>query len=108
MRARVGPAIEMQTQDLRLEDREIAEALKAIRAPEGAQVTLTGELTIKDAPLLSWPRSLRSFNAITVSGTEGTSERKVKLREATLDETRGLAEFFATGNLLIRVVRDVK
>jgi inner membrane protein len=108
VRARVGPAIEVQTQDLRFEDREIAEAFSAIRAPENARVSLCGELTIKDAPLLSWPRSLRSFNSITVSGAEGSSERKVKLREATLDEARGLAEYIAAGSLIIKVVRDVK
>ena len=106
VRARAGPNVEIRTQELRFQDRELGEVLSAILAPAGARVTLTGEINLKDAPLLVWPISLRHFNPIQVSGGEASGERRVRLRAAGLDEARGLADYWGSGNLLIKVVSD--
>jgi inner membrane protein len=106
VRARAVGGVETLTQELRFQDLELREVLAAISAPAGARLTLTGEITLKDAPLLVWPQSLRHFNPIQVSGSESSAERRVKLRAAGLDEASRLADHFGSGNLLIKVVKD--
>jgi hypothetical protein len=106
IRAHTGPAIETQTQEVRFTDQELRSILGSLRVPAGVGITFSGEITLKDAPLLVWPQSLQHFNSITISGGEvATTDRKVKLRAATLDELTRLTDYFGSGQLLVKVVK---
>lgn len=106
VRARLGPFIETQTQEVRFQDQELKTILGSLRAPEGARVIFTGDITLKDAPLLVWPQSLQHFNAVKISGGDvTTSDRKVTLHAASLEEVQKLSDYFGSGNLLIKVVK---
>jgi inner membrane protein len=109
VKAKTGAAIQTETHELRFRDQEIGEVLRALKVPADASVTFTGELILKDAGLLAWPTSLQHFNAVQVSGGEETqAARTAKLRAASLDELKRLSEFFGSGNLLVKAVRDVR
>src|SRR5262249_52822391 len=98
VRAKIGSSIDVQTQELRFENRVLSEVLGAVRAAANARVSFTGEIVVKDSTLVVAPQSLQRFNPVTVNGD------KLKLRAATLEDLKPLADSFGSGNLLIKVV----
>jgi inner membrane protein len=104
-KARTGSSITTQLFELRLNEQDITHALKSLRLPAGARVTFTGELTLKDADALKIEQSLQRFNSLQISGEVN---KTVKVRAATLSELSRLSGFDASGQLLAKVVSDVR
>lgn len=105
IRARTGKPITTEAQELRFDNREIKDVLAALPTAPGSSVTLSGDLVLKGAQALVAPQSLQRFNAVTLSGSENTAERKAKLRAASVDDLAKLADCYGSGNLLIKVVK---
>jgi inner membrane protein len=103
--AQPGAAISTDVQELRFADREIKDVLRSLRLQPNAHVSFSGELLLKDAQLLIWPTSLQRFNAVQVSDS-ASRVRTVKLHAASLEEMQRLSEYFGSGNLLIKEVRE--
>jgi inner membrane protein len=103
--AQPGAAINTDVQELCFADREIKDVLRSLRLQPNARVSFSGELLLKDAQLLIWPTSLQRFNAVQVS--EGANRiRTVKLHAASIEEMQRLSEYFGSGNLLIKEVKE--
>jgi inner membrane protein len=100
----LGAPMATATRELRFEDRRIGDVLDSLRA-DGAEIRLSGEIRLDDAELLSWPVSLQRFNPITVSGS---STKTLKLQAASLNDLERAADYFGSGQLLVREVRDVR
>jgi inner membrane protein len=99
--AELGRTIRTDVRELHLDEQSLGDVLRSIKAQTAARVFITGELAIQFAPTLAAPQSLQHFNTVTVSGTD---TKAVKLHAASLDDFKKLAEFDATGDLLIKVV----
>jgi inner membrane protein len=105
VRGRLSGAVVSTTRELRIEGRRVGEVIAALRTKDGGRVWLSGELALEDAELLSWPVSLSHFNSVTVSGG-GT--RTLRLQAAAPADLEPAADYYATGQLLVREVRDVR
>jgi inner membrane protein len=100
----LGSGITTATRELRFENRKIGNVLDSIRT-DGAEIRISGEITIEDADLLSWPISLQHFNPATVTGA---STKTLKLQAATPADLERAADYYGRGQLLIKEVRDVR
>jgi hypothetical protein len=97
--------IAASTLELRIEGRRVGDVIAALRAKGGSEVWLSGELALDDAELLSWPVSLSHFNSVTVSGG---AVKTLRLQAAAPADLEPAADYYATGQLLVREVRDVR
>jgi len=68
-------------------------------------VWLTGEVTLEGAELLAWPESLSCFNPVTAAGGEA---KTLRLQSAAPLDLEPAAEYFGSGRLLVREVRDAR
>lgn len=105
VKGRTAEPVKVETRELRFDDRAVSDVMRSIRPAAGARLTISGELTLKDAALLSVPVSLQHFNPVTVSGGSDAA-KVVRLHVARLSDLERLAEYFGDGQLLIREVSD--
>lgn len=108
VQAFTGRALQITARELRFQDQELSTALPGSSPDAATIVYVTGELHLRDAHLLSLPRSLQYFNTVEISGNDEHPGpfRTVKLHSAKPEDLKPLLEFFGSGNLLIREVHS--
>lgn len=97
----LGRQIKTDIKEINLNDESLRKTFASISAPPNSRVFVSGDLQLKDADLLQIPVSFQKFNTIQISGD---SSKTAQLHGASLEDCRKLAEFYASGNLLIKVV----
>lgn len=98
----LGRAIKTDVREINLNDESLRKTFATISATPNSRVFVSGDLQLKDAELLQIPQSFQKFNTIQLSNTE--TMRSAQLHGASLEDCRKLIEFYASGNLLIKVV----
>ena len=99
-------SVSVTARELRFQDQELSTILAGLTSSIETRIYITGELHLRDAHLLSLPRSLQYFNSVELSGSDERPElfRTVKLHSASPEDVKPLLKYFGSGNLLIREV----
>lgn len=98
----LGRAIKTDIKEMNLNNELLKKTFAAVVVPSGARVFVSGNLQLKDAELLQIPQSFQKFNTIQISGD--AQNKTATLHGASLDDCKKLNDFYASGNLLIKVV----
>lgn len=100
--ASLGRAIKTDVREINLNDESLRKTFATISKIPNSRVFVSGNLQLKDADLLQIPVQFQKFNTIQLSGE--AASKTAQLHGASLEDCKKLAEFYASGNLLIKVV----